>query len=102
MMYMHYCHNCNRIHMLNGHKTNCPKCSSSLTELQISYLEYVEMTVEERESFKSQCRNEKQLKSLSTTYRMHKYSKWYKEKPKIEKLRLHSAIGKKAKNKSLC
>lgn len=65
--------------MLNGHKMTCPKCSDSLTELQISYLDYVNLDMDERERFKDACANEEQLCRLKTTYRMYKYSKWYKE-----------------------
>ncbi len=79
MMYMHFCKPCHRIFMLNGHKMICPKCSNPLTELQISYLDYVEMDMEEREAFKNACADEAQLCNLKTTYRMYKYSKWYKE-----------------------
>lgn len=79
MMYMHYCKRCHHIHMLNGHKMTCPKCSDSLTELRIPYMTYVEMDANEREMFKNLCRDEDNLKELRTTYRMYKYSKWYKE-----------------------
>lgn len=79
MMYMHYCKRCHRIFMLNGHKMICPKCTDPLTELQISYLDYVDLDMEQREAFKSACADEKQLSKLKTTYRMYKYSKWYKE-----------------------
>lgn len=48
MMYIHYCQSCHRIHMLNGHKSICPTCELKLTELRISYLEYIELDVEER------------------------------------------------------
>lgn len=79
MMYMHYCKRCHRVFMLNGHKMICPKCTDPLTELQISYLDYVELDMAEREAFKSACADESQLSRLKTTYRMYKYSKWYKE-----------------------
>ena len=79
MMYMHYCKRCHRVHMLNGHKMSCPKCSDSLTELRIPYMTYVEMDAAEREAFKTLCQDEDSLKELSTTYRMYKYSKWYRE-----------------------
>ncbi len=79
MMYMHFCKRCHRIHMLNGHKMNCPKCDDSLTELRIPYMTYVEMDLAEREVFRNLCEDEDNLKELSTTYRMYKYSKWYKE-----------------------
>lgn len=95
MMYMHYCKQCNRIHMLNGHKMSCPKCSSSLTELRIPYMEFVEMDIEERDTFKSLCKDEEKLKSLSTTYRMYKYSKWYKEQQRKAKLKENSKNDKK-------
>ncbi len=48
MMYIHYCANCRHIHMLNGHKTLCPACTKMLQELEISYLEYVNLPSEER------------------------------------------------------
>lgn len=78
MMYMHYCKDCHRIHMLNGHKLSCPKCGHAVAELRIPYMDYVNMDMEQREAFKSQCSDTEQLKKLSTTYRMYKYSKWYK------------------------
>ena len=79
MMYMHYCKQCHRVFMLNGHKMICPKCTDPLTELRISYLEYVGMDMQEREAYKSACADENQLRKLKTTYRMYKYSKWYRE-----------------------
>ena len=78
-MYMHYCKRCHRVHMLNGHKRICPNCSGSITELKLSYMEYVSMNREARECFIARCADETQLSELSTTYRMYKYSKWYKE-----------------------
>lgn len=48
MMYIHYCPSCERIHMLNGHKSLCPTCEQRLTELRISYMEYIELDAEER------------------------------------------------------
>lgn len=80
MMYMHYCKNCNRFHMLNGHKFDCPSCSAPLAELAISYLEFANMDISEREEYKEKCRDSRQLAELSTTYRMYKYSKWYKSR----------------------
>ena len=79
MMYMHYCKRCHRIHMLNGHKMKCPKCSCSLTELRIPYMTYVEMDIEERKAYQALCQDDDKLRELSTTYRMYKYSKWYKD-----------------------
>lgn len=79
MMYMHYCKRCHRVHMLNGHKRSCPNCNESITELKIPYMEYISMNREKRELFLARLEDDVQLKSLSTTYRMYKYSKWYKE-----------------------
>lgn len=79
MMYMHYCKRCQRVHMLNGHKQFCPKCQGMISELKISYLDYVSMDETQRVSFHTSCADEEQLKRLSTTYRMYKYSKWYKD-----------------------
>ena len=78
MMYLHFCKNCNRIYMLNGHKQSCPKCQLPLTELQMSYLDYTALSSTERCLFLEQCQKEDTLKELSTIYRMYKYSKWYK------------------------
>ncbi len=79
MMYLHYCKRCQRIHMLNGHKMFCPKCDSKLTELRISYLDFVEMDRDEREYLKRSCQNDTTLATLTNHYRMYKYSKWYKK-----------------------
>ncbi|MCH5253551.1 MAG: hypothetical protein J1F41_01410 [Lachnospiraceae bacterium] len=79
MMYMHYCKCCHRIHMLNGHKRSCPNCSESITELKVPYMEYVSMNREKRDALLTRLADEAQLQDLSTTYRMYKYSKWYKE-----------------------
>ncbi len=78
MMYLHFCKNCSRIHILNGHKMFCPKCENTLVELQISYLKYLSFTPKEREQFIDLCQNETSLNEISTTYRMYKYSKWYR------------------------
>ena len=78
MMYLHFCKNCNRIHILNGHKLNCPKCDNSLKELQMSYLDYIYLNNNERNLFIELCNDETSLKEISTNYRMYKYSKWYR------------------------
>lgn len=78
-MYMHYCKECQRIFMLNGHKMICPKCTEPLTELQISYLDYMKFDVAQREAIREACADDEHLQKLKTTYRMYKYSKWYKE-----------------------
>ena len=79
MMYMHYCKSCHRIFMLNGHKMICPKCTDPLTELRISYLDYVNLSLKDREELCNACADEDQLKKMKATYRMYKYSKWYRE-----------------------
>ena len=57
----------------------CPKCTDPLTELQISYLDYVDLDMEQRQAFKENCADEEKLRQLKSSYRMYKYSKWYKE-----------------------
>lgn len=79
MMYMHYCKRCQRVHMLNGHKLTCPRCDLPLTELQISYMDYMLMNRDQRQAFDSRLKDKAQLDRLSTTYRLYKYSKWYKQ-----------------------
>ena len=65
--------------MLNGHKLICPRCTKPLAELRISYLDYVDLSLEQRAAFLKSCADESQLCKLKTNYRMYKYSKWYKE-----------------------
>lgn len=79
MMYIHFCKACNRMHILNGHKITCPACNNSLIEMKITYLDYIHLTPLERDNLLEECQDEATLKSLSTTYRMYKYSKWYKK-----------------------
>ncbi len=88
MMYMHYCKQCNHVFMLNGHKMICPKCADPLTELRISYLDYVNLDACQREELKTSCANEEQLSKLRVTYRMYKYSKWYRELQKTNEQNL--------------
>lgn len=80
MMYIHFCSKCSRFHILNGHKMTCPACHSPLTEMRMPYMEYINMSLSEREILLNQCCNEETLKKLSNTYRMYKYSKWYRER----------------------
>ncbi len=61
MMYIHYCQFCSRIHILNGHKLVCPTCDKKLTELQITYLEYIEMDQEQRRLLQAKLENPKDL-----------------------------------------
>lgn len=83
MMYIHFCKNCNRLHILNGHKQICPACDGPLSELKMPYTDYFHMSLEDRNILIKKCQDEMTLKSLSTTYRMFKYSKWYKEQNEI-------------------
>lgn len=78
MMYLHYCKNCHRIHMLNGHKNTCPKCKYSLYELKMPYMDYINLSSDHRRLLLASCGDEALLPSLCSTYRMYKYSKWYK------------------------
>ena len=78
MMYMHYCSGCQFIHMLNGHKIFCPRCGFKLTELRITYMDYVNLSGEDRKKLAVRCANPAELTKLGTTYQMFKYSKWYR------------------------
>lgn len=102
MMYMHYCKLCHRIFMLNGHKMICPKCAEPLTELQISYLDYVDLDVNQRHTLKEACADDEKLRQLKVTYRMYKYSKWYKElqSQNADDLPITSLLAAKAKHSS--
>ncbi len=65
--------------MLNGHKTKCPKCCSSLFELKTPYMDFVTLNRDGREAFRKSLDNVATLNDNSRIYRMHRYSKWYKE-----------------------
>lgn len=78
MMYIHYCPACLKIHMLNGHKQKCPRCEGKLVELNIDYMTYTSMDVNERALLEEKCAIPQELEEIKTTYRMFKYSKWYK------------------------
>lgn len=79
MIYIHYCGECDFIHLLSGHRTNCPGCGNALTELKLSYQDYFQMDKEERDNFLKQCENPEELEHLAFCYKKHKFSKWYKE-----------------------
>ena len=57
MMYIHYCTHCDRIHMLNGHKTSCAACGQPLKELSVSFLEFTNMDAQERDLYQEKCRS---------------------------------------------
>lgn len=48
MMYLHYCRQCRRIHILSGHKPLCPACDTPLRELTVSFASYSNMNIKER------------------------------------------------------
>lgn len=79
MMYMHYCSNCRRLHMLNGHKIICPSCEDKLAELKLPYLVYADMNSDQRQELLNRLQTQDGLNELVTTYKMLKYSKWFKE-----------------------
>lgn len=79
MIYIHYCNHCDFIHLLSGHRTNCPNCQEELTELKISYQDYFQMNQRQREHLLGQCQNPVTRKELAFQYKKHKFSKWYKE-----------------------
>ncbi len=72
--------------MLNGHKQICPACDASLYEMKISYLEFVNLTRDERAVLLESCKDEETLQNISTTYKMFKYSKWYQAQHSTEPL----------------
>ncbi len=79
MIYMHYCPKCEFIHMLSGHRMECPGCNEKLTELKLDYMEYYQMNLQERSALQEKCKDPKQLQELQYVYKKHKFSKWYKE-----------------------
>ncbi len=58
MMYLHYCKNCDRIHILNGHKSACPGCDRPLAELSVSFVEYANMNAAQRDAYRKRCGEE--------------------------------------------
>lgn len=48
MIYIHYCPHCNSAHMLNGHKKHCPCCGYHLYEMDLPFVQYTELDVENR------------------------------------------------------
>lgn len=79
MIYLHYCKNCDFIHMLSGHRTTCPGCNEPLTELKLNYMDYYQMDRESRNALLEKCREPEELKKITFVYKKHKFSKWYKE-----------------------
>lgn len=79
MMYIHYCKECQYMHILNGHKSSCPKCNTLLNELNVSYLDYIEMNQQERAELLTYLADDTGLAKFSTFYRMSRYTKRQKE-----------------------
>lgn len=79
MIYVHYCEECDFLHLLSGHRTNCPGCGRPIAELKISYQEYFAMNAEQRDDFLEKCGNPNELEKMTFCYKKHKFSKWYKE-----------------------
>lgn len=48
MLYIHYCKKCDHVHMLNGHKKKCPKCGLTLKELPIYFIQFTNLSEDER------------------------------------------------------
>ncbi len=57
MMCIHYCSHCHHIYILNGHKTLCPACAKKLSEVDVTYMEYVNLMPEERKKLLDRLQN---------------------------------------------
>lgn len=57
MLYLHFCSLCQRIHILSGHRKQCPACAEQLLELSVSYEKYIRYTLSEREVLLRKCMN---------------------------------------------
>ena len=68
MLYLHFCLNCNRIHLLSGHRIYCPACDKKLQELSVAYENYINMDTIQRTNLLSQCKNAHTLDSLRSSY----------------------------------
>lgn len=79
MMYIHYCNNCNKIFILNGHKQECPRCALPIQELKLSFKEYSTMLPPERESFRRRLTEPAFLNANTTYYRFAKHTKRFQK-----------------------
>jgi hypothetical protein len=79
----------------------CPKCTDPLTELRISYMDYANMDMQQRDELLLSCADDEQLGKLKTTYRMYKYSKWYRElqAQNVDNLPITTLLADKTRNK---
>lgn len=66
MLYLHFCQCCERIHILSGHRKQCPACDSLLTELSVPYEHYIHLNRDERMNLQHQCNNTQSLNELKT------------------------------------
>lgn len=68
MLYLHFCSKCNRIHILSGHRKQCPACDNRLSELSVSYEKYIKYSLSEREILLSNCINPLSLNKIALSY----------------------------------
>ncbi len=68
MLYLHFCSLCNRIHILSGHRRQCPACDNELVELSVPYEKYIKYTPNERKALLLQCTDSHSLIDLRTEY----------------------------------
>lgn len=68
MLYLHFCSLCNRIHILSGHRTQCPACDNELAELSVPYEKYIKYNPDERKTLLIQCTDSHALNNLRTAY----------------------------------
>lgn len=74
MLYLHYCAPCRRIHILSGHRINCPACDATLAELKVAYTTYITWDTDERARYLEHCHDPASLAGLSTFYPHRKSS----------------------------
>ncbi|MCM1174467.1 MAG: hypothetical protein NC341_05375 [Blautia sp.] len=55
-------------------------------------MDYVSMNRDARALFLARLKDDSQLQCLSTTYRMYKYSKWYKEQLNEQRKEQHKLV----------
>ncbi len=64
MLYLHFCTKCNRIHILSGHRKQCPACDNCIIELSVSYKTYTEYNTGQRMLLLEKCSNPYTLQQL--------------------------------------
>lgn len=68
MLYLHFCSLCSRIHILSGHRIQCPACDNRLSELSIPYEKYIKYNPSEREALLKECSNPHSLNKIELSY----------------------------------